>query len=566
MTNKWVSVVAFVALLPANLSVAQSVPGRPALPAGVSQSLEKITGERILEHVRILASDRFEGRAPGTIGEHLTVDYLVKQFRASGLSPGNPDGTFVQKVPLVGYKTTATIDLAANAKPVSLTFFDDFVHDLPRLAARVDTKITGVVFAGYGITAPQFNWDDYKGTDVRNKLVLVLSGEPSKPDATDSKKFDPLFFRGDTRTYYSTREFKYEEARKRGAAGILVITDPEKARTYSLFQTFARMEGMALRDSSPHTAPAISGLVTKKAGERLFTAAGRDLSESTKAADDPRSTPISMDLSGRISVSSKLRNFVSQNVVARIQGSDPDLKNEYVIYSAHWDHLGKDESLTGDQIYNGANDNAAGTAQLIEVGAAFASLTKKPKRSILILATTSEEKGYLGARFYARNPLYPKMLAAINLDAGNLFGLTKDLASAGYGQSTLDGTLETAAEMQGRTFLRESLDGDGGYYFASDQIEFAKVGVPAVFPWNGHIYVGKPPDFGEKRWNDYGTNRYHQVTDEVMADWDMAGAVEDARWMMLTGLLVANNVERPSWSAGSEYLWLGKKLKRQKRN
>jgi Zn-dependent M28 family amino/carboxypeptidase len=267
-----------------------------------------------------------------------------------------------------------------------------------------------------------------------------------------------------------------------------------------------------------------------------------------------------MATTAKISLSSKVRNVVSRNVVAMVEGSDPRLKNEYVIYSAHWDHLGRDPKLKGDQIYNGANDNAAGTAQLLEVARGFANLKTRPKRSVLFVATTAEEKGFLGARHYIQNPLYPisKTVAAINLDAGNLFGLTKDLGSTGYGNSTLDDTLTAAAEMQGRTFLTGSMD-NGGLYFASDQIEFAKAGIPAVFPWNGHLYIGKPADHSEKVWNEYGSKRYHQVTDEVMPDWDMAGAVEDARWMMIAGFLAADRPEKPRWLKGSEFLWIGAK-------
>jgi Zn-dependent M28 family amino/carboxypeptidase len=226
-----------------------------------------------------------------------------------------------------------------------------------------------------------------------------------------------------------------------------------------------------------------------------------------------------------------------------------------VVYSAHWDHLGKDSSLTGDQIYNGANDNAIGTAQLIEAARAFAALKRKPARSILFIATTAEETGFLGARYYLQKPLYSisATVANINLDAGNLFGLTRDLGSTGYGNSTLDEVLETAAKIQGRVFVAESLDGNGGLYFGSDQIEFAKAGIPAVFPWSGNDYVGKPKGFGFKVWGEYSNDRYHKVADGVMPDWDSTGAVEDTRWFVIAGFLIAQNKERPEWKPGSEF-------------
>ncbi len=534
-----------------------STPG--SMPAELAPALESIHGDKIFQHVRTLASDRFEGRAAGSHGEELTVDYIANELKEAGLQPGNPNGRFVQKVPLTGYKTTPAISVSVNGRAVRLSFMADFVHDLPRLVPQVNENISGIVFAGYGITASQFEWDDYKSTDVRNKLVLVLSGEPSRPDLKDPKKSDPAFFKGDIRTYYSTREFKYEQAQKRGAAGVLVITDPEKAQTYSLFQTFARMEGMALRDSSTARSLAIAGLITEKAAGRILSAADTAFADAATKADLPNTRAIVLNATGRISIRSQLRQIISHNVVAKVEGSDPVLKKEFVIYSAHWDHLGKDKNLAGDQIYNGANDNAAGVAQLIEVGRAFAALKKRPKRTVLFIATTAEEMGYLGARYYIRKPLYPisQTVAAINLDAGNLFGLTRDLGSTGYGNSTLDKALAEAAAMQGRTFVEASID-NGGMYFASDQIEFAKGGIPAVFPWSGVDYVGKSPGFGEKIWDEYIEKRYHQVTDEVMPYWEMSGAVEDARWMMIAGFLVANGTCRPEFLKGSEYPWIGK--------
>ncbi len=547
--------VAYLLLLSNGLPVGGQANGKQTIPSILRLALAQVQGERILEHTKTLASDRFEGRSPGTLGERLTTRYIAEQFRKAGLRPGNPDGTYFQYAPVIGYKTTPRIDLVIDGKSVQLDFMTDFVHDLPRLAQKVNIGVSDVIFAGYGIVASEYGWDDYKDVDVKGKLLLVLSGEPSRPDPTDAKSSDVTFFRGDTRTYYSTRESKYETAAKRGAAGILVITDPEKSETFSIFKTFAAMEGMALKSSAVKFQPAISGLITKNAFERLLTSAGLNSVEREKTAQDKDFKAFSLKAKGAISMTSKLRYFTSSNVVAKVEGSDPRLKNEYVIYSAHWDHLGRDESLKGDQIYNGASDNALGVAQLIEIARTFAALKERPRRSILFIATTGEEKGFLGARYYAQNPLYPisKSVAAINLDAGNPFGLTRDLGSAGFGNTTIDDTLAKSAEMQGRSFLKESLDGNGGYYFASDQIEFAKVGIPAVFPWSGFDYVNKPKDFGEKQWNEFGSNRYHQVRDEVMPDWDMTGAVEDVRWMMITGYLIANEVKRPAWRKGVEF-------------
>ncbi len=526
-------------------------------------ALDTVRSERILDHVKKLASDEFEGRAPGTRGEDLTVKYLVEQFKAVGAAPGNPNGTYTQNVPLVGFRTTPRIDLTVDGKAVPFAFQKDFVHDYPRLTPSVDIRSAEVVFAGYGITAPQFGWDDYKDADIKGKLVLVLSGEPSRSIEGDEKQLDPAFFKGALRTYYSTRDFKYEEARRRGAAGVLVIYDPQKANTYSLFQTFAQLEGQDLKPNVISYELAIAGLVTTNAVSRFFAAAREDLAAAEKAANLKNFQPVRLAANAAISLRSRLRTINSKNVVAKVVGSDPRLSDEYVIYTAHWDHLGKDTSLSGDQIYNGANDNAIGTAQLIEAARAFASLKQKPARSVLFIATTAEEKGFLGAKYYLQKPLYPisATVANINLDAGNLFGLTSDLGSTGYGNSTLDEALETAAKMQGRAFARESLDTTGGMYFASDQMEFAKAGIPAVFPWSGFEYVGKPKSYGDKAWWKYSAERYHKVTDEVMPDWDATGAVEDTRWFVIAGYLTAQNAVRPKWKEGSEFIWTSKSKK-----
>ena len=263
---------------------------------------------------------------------------------------------------------------------------------------------------------------------------------------------------------------------------------------------------------------------------------------------------VALNATATISVRSTLRQVVSHNVVARVEGSDPRLKDEYVVYSAHWDHLGQDPTLPNDQIYNGAIDNAVGTAQLLEIARSFAILGRKPKRSVLFIAVTAEEKGYLGSRFYAQHPLVPiaKTIANINLDGGNVWGLTSDLITSGYGLSTLDETLSEAARLQGRTFVEEAID-NGSLYFASDQIEFAKVGIPAAFPFSGHAYVGKPKEFGDARWNAYADKDYHQVTDEVQPDWNLSGAAEDARWLLIAGYTVADANTRPEWKPGSEF-------------
>ena len=532
-------------------SASRKQPGA-ALPE-LAMALDAIRTERLSAHITTLASDAFEGRAPGTRGETLTVDYLVDQFVRAGIQPGNPDGTYVQQVPLVGYRSAPHIEIEAAGGKTTLTFVDDYVHDLPALRPTASATGARIVFAGYGIVAPEYGWDDYRNVDVRNTLVLVLSGEPSRPGSKAADASDPAFFAGRTRTYYSSRESKFAEAARRGAAGILVVYDPDAGRTYSVFQTLAKQEGFAL--AAPQTgATVISGLMTIGAARRVTSLAGRDFDALAAAAAQPGAHAVAVNATADISVKSVIRTVVSRNVVGRVAGADPRLTDEYVVYSAHWDHLGKDPALEGDQIYNGAIDDAAGIAQLVEIARGFAALPRKPRRSILFIAVTAEEKGFLGSRFYVQHPLIPiaKTIAAINLDSGNVWGRTSDVTSTGHGRSTLDEALAEAARLQGRTFVVDPLD-DGGLYFGSDQIEFAKAGIPAVFPFSGSAYVGKPKDYGEERWNAYSAKDYHQVTDEVRADWDLSGAVEDARWLLIAGFNVAESSARPQWTRASEF-------------
>jgi Zn-dependent M28 family amino/carboxypeptidase len=523
------------------------------LAPGLAVALDAIQAERLSAHITTLASDAFEGRAPGTRGETLTVEYLVDQFARAGVQPGNPAGGFVQHVPLVGYRTEPRIEIEAGGRKTSLTFVADYVHDYPALKPVASATDAGIVFAGYGIVAPEFGWDDYRRVDVRRKLVLVLSGEPSRPSPSDPGAPDRAFFGGHARTYYATREWKFAEAARRGAAGILIIYDPDAGRTYATFQTLAKQEGFAL--AAPQTdATVIAGLMTLGAARRVASLAGRDFDRLAVAAAHPGAPAVVLDATADISLTSTIRTLVSRNVVGRVEGADPRLRDEYVVYSAHWDHLGKDPALEGDQIYNGAIDDAAGVAQLLEIARGFAALARKPRRSVLFIAVTAEEQGYLGSRFYVQRPLFPiaKTIAAINLDSGNVWGPTSDVTSTGYGRSTLDEALAEAARLQGRTFVIDPRD-DGALYFGSDQIEFARAGIPAVFPFSGSAYVGKPKGYGEERWNAYAAKDYHQVTDEVRADWNLSGAVEDARWLLIAGYNVADAPAPPRWKRGSEF-------------
>lgn len=535
----------------------QSAAASPQIPAEIKPALESIIGDEILAHIKVLASDEYEGRAPGTKGETLTVNYLVEQFKRFGLKPGNPDGSYTQKVPLVGFTAEPSASLKIGGKSLDFNFPDDYVARSRRLLPEIAVENSEVIFIGYGIVAPEYGWNDYKNADVRGKTLIMFEDEPQITDPRQPTKFDNLMFKGQTQTYYSTSRYKFELAAQKGAAAVLLIHNPEKASSsFKTHQNRARQESFDVKRTiaSPPVL-AVEGWITLDAMKRLCAATNQDIKLLTQTALNKDFKPMSFErAAATFKLKTKLREIESHNVVAKIEGSDKHLKNEYVIYTAHWDHLGRDEKLKGDQIYNGAIDNAAGTAQMLEIAEGFAKLKKPPQRSILFIATTAEERGYLGAKYYTANPLYPRRrtLANINLDACNVWGRTSDVDNLGFGLTTLDDVLAESAETQKRVFVKEPY-ADGVYFFLSDQFEFARAGIPAVFPGSGSNYIGKSADFGDKKWDDYGKNDYHQVSDEVKADWDLSGAAEDAQWLLQIGYRVAQADKFPEWKSDAEF-------------
>jgi len=519
-----------------------------------SPRFDDISAKRMMTHVRVLASDRFEGRGPTSRGEQLTVAYLTSQFKKIGLEPGNPNGTYVQSVPLVGYRTRPKLAFNIKGKSLPVRFPEDFIHEFPQLTPHAGAIGAPVVFAGYGIVAPEFDWNDYKGADVTGKIVLVLGGEPSRPDPKHIKNLDARFFRGDFRTRYSMRDYKAECLRKMGAASVIFLASAESPKSFTIYKTFAVMEGLSLPDWNLNEHKLITtGVLHPRTAERIFRATGFELKDLKRQANSASFKPVALDATADLEVDTSLRPTSSQNVVGIVRGSDPDLRNEFVVVSAHWDHLGKDPNLKGDQIYNGAIDDGIGVSQLLEIARSFKNLKVKPKRSILFIATTSEEKGWLGSKYYVQFPLYPlnRHVANINLDGGNAWGRTRDLIVSGYGLSTLDRVLGQAARAQGRKFLQGSID-DDGLYFGSDQIEFARGGIPAAFPFSGSDYIGKPKGFGDRKWSEYADRDYHQVSDDVKPDWDFSGAAQDAGWLAIAAYKIADEVQRPRWLPGAE--------------
>ncbi|HKB89947.1 MAG TPA: M28 family peptidase [Opitutaceae bacterium] len=528
-----------------------------ALRATAPESaLNAITPDEIFRHVKVLASDEFEGRGPATQGEEKTVAYLTEQLKKIGLQPGNPDGTYVQEVPIVGFTPDPTASFTVAEKKIELNFPNDYVASTHQVKKELNIKDSEVVFVGYGVVAPEYGWDDYKGVDVRGKTILMLINDPAIPDPKDPTKLDDSMFRGKAMTYYGRWTYKYEIAATKGAAAVIIVheTGPAAYPYAVVLNSWAHETfDIASNDGNAGLVP-VQGWITLDKALELTKTSGHDFWALKKAALKKDFRPISLGAKANFEVKTTLRNSVSHNVIAKLEGSDPKLKNEYVLFSAHWDHLGRDLNKTGDQIYNGAADNASGTAGLLAIAKAYASMPTKPKRTLIFFFPTLEEKGLLGAKYYAEHPLYPleKTLANINKDGLNPLGPTTDFTLIGEDNSTLVDILKTELTARGRV-LKADPKPENGSYYRSDHFEFAKVGLPALDTGGGVDFVGKPEGWGLKRIDEYIANDYHKVTDEIKPDWNFEGGAQDAQILFAVGYDVANADTWPTWKPISEF-------------
>ena len=519
-------------------------------------ALEAITPDGLLSHIKFLASDEFEGRAPGTKGEELSVKYIADQFKQIGLRPGNPDGTYMQEVPLAGIKSEPRMSFMIGDKTIDLKYPDDFVASSARLQPEIKIDKSDVVFVGYGIVAPQYSWDDYKDVDVRGKTLLMLIGDPPVPDPKDPAKLDDKMFQGKAMTYYGRWTYKYEIAAQKGAAAAIIIHETEPAAyPWQVVRSSWGKENFEL-DNPNKNMDAVSARswMTFDVAKKLVADSGQDFDALKKSAITKEFRPVRLTAKANIDIKQQIRAFKSHNVIGKLEGDDPKLHDEYVIYTAHWDHLGRHPELQGDQIFNGAIDNASGVASVIELAAAFKKLNPPSKRSVLFMDTTAEEAGLLGAKYYAEHPLYPleKTLADINIDGINPWGKTHDLEDLTNRNSTLDDLLGEAAARQGRVMKPSSEPEKGGFYRV-DSFEFAKAGVPVLHAARGIEIIGKPPEYGKQKRDEFVEKHYHQPSDEVDPSWDLSGAVQDIQLLFEVGYQVANGDEFPEWKASSEF-------------
>src|SRR5438093_65145 len=519
-------------------------------------ALEAITPDGLLAHIKVLASDEFEGRAPGTKGEELSVKYISDQFKQIGLKPGNPDGTYTQEVPLAGIKSEPRMSFIVGDKTFDLKYPDDFIASSARLQPEIKINNSEVVFVGYGVVAPEYGWDDYKNVDVRGKTLLMLIGDPPVPDPKDPSKLDEKMFKGKAMTYYGRWTYKYEIAAKKGAAAAIIIHETEPAAyPWQVVRSSWGKENFELDNPNKNmdTVEARSW-ITLDTAKKLLADCGQNFDALKKSALSKEFRPVSLKATAYIEIKQQIRSFKSHNVIGKLEGGDPKLNGEYVIYTAHWDHLGRHPELQGDQIFNGAIDNASGVASVIELGSAFTKLNPPPKRSVLFMATTAEEAGLLGAKYYTQHPLYPleKTLTDINIDGVNPWGKSRDVEDLTDGSSTLDDFLGKAAVQQGRVLKPNSEPEKGGFYRA-DSFEFAKGGVPVLHAARGVEIIGKPPAYGKQKRDEDTERHYHQPSDEVDPTWDLSGAVQDVQLLFEVGYQVANGEKFPEWKAGSEF-------------
>src|SRR5438876_2436981 len=542
-------------LLAIFLSATASLAGNDELKERLQPALDAITPDGLLAHIKVLASDEFEGRSPGTKGEDLSVTYIADQFKKIGLKPGNPDGTYTQEVPLAGIKSEPRMSFSVGGKTTDLKYPDDFVASSARLQSEIKIDKADVVFVGYGVVAPEYGWDDYKDVDVRGKTLLMLIGDPPVPDPKDPSKLDDKMFKGRAMTYYGRWTYKYEIAAQKGAAAAIIIHETEPAAyPWQVVRSSWSNENFEL-DNANKNMDAVSARswITLDVAKKLFTDCGQDFDAVKKSAVTKEFRPATLTARANIQIKQQIRGFKSHNVVSKLDGNDPKLRDEYVIYTAHWDHLGRHPELQSDQIFNGAIDNASGVASVIQIAAAFEKLNPPPKRSVLFMATTAEEAGLLGAKYYAEHPLYPleKTLADINLDSMNVWGKARDIEDVSFGFSTLDEMLADAAKRQGRSAIPDSRP-DKGKIYRADNFEFSKAGLPSLYIGKGEHLLSRP-ETAPLRSDEFDSTDYHQVTDEVHPDWDLSGAVQDVQLLFEVGYEVANGDTFPEWKSGSEF-------------
>ncbi len=518
-------------------------------PPSSEEALERaeaaINADSMLADVAALADDAMRGRAPGTPGDQMARAYLARRLGEMGIEPAGDDGGWEQSFDIVAVTAAPPPEwtFEAGAKRLALADHADFIASSGVQSEAAEIAGAEPVFVGYGIAAPEYQWDDWKGTDVTGKVLVMLNNDPDWNDA---------LFAGNRRLYYGRWTYKYEVAAQRGAvAAIIIHTTPSAGYGWNVVQTSWSGEQVELpAEGEPRTQ--VKGWVTEDAARRLFELGGHDLAKLVESARSRDFRPVALGITTSLRLANTVSRNTSANVLGRIPGSDLAASAEHVVYSAHFDHLGDGGEDPADPIYNGALDNASGVGQVLAIAGALA---KSPtRRSILFAFVTAEESGLLGSAYYARHPTIPpgRMVANINLDGGNIWGRTRDVSSIGLGSSSLDSVVEAGAARQGRRVEPDAFP-DRGFFYRSDQFNFAKIGVPAIYLDTGTGFVDRPEGWGREQIEAWEATHYHQVSDEVTDEWNWDGMVDDARLALYCGVIVGNAPTIPTWNPGNEF-------------
>ena len=513
-----------------------------------------VSGEKIRAHVKYLASDQLQGRGVGTTGERLATRYIASQLKAEGVQPGGENGTYFQRVPMMGVSVLPGASLKASGERMKLSFkpIEDYVGT-PLSQKPQNDFDAEAVFVGHGISAPEFGWDDYKGQDLRGKVLVYFTNEPPSTDAK--------FFGGSALTYYGRWTYKFEEAARRGAvAAIIIHTTPTAGYGWGVVSGSWNREASQLRLKPGENGLKLAAWISQGAGARLMASTGKTLDQLLQFSNqkDFRPIPLGIRIQGHFPV--KVREIESRNVVGRVTGSDAQLRSQAVVYSAHWDHLGIGIPVNGDKIYNGAVDNATGCGVVLEIARLWAQLPQKPKRSALFLFVTAEESGLLGSEYYGQHPEIPagQTAADINYDALYPFGKTRDVSVTGAERTTLWPLVQRDAARMNLAIAPDPEPGQG-FYYRSDHFSFARVGIPAFSVEQGTSYIGKPANFGKTIFEEYNAKHYHQPSDEYHEGWDFTGMQQMADFGLTLGLDIANLPNMPTWKPGDEFLAARKK-------
>jgi Zn-dependent M28 family amino/carboxypeptidase len=524
--------------------------------AQVAHARGAITAGDVLASIKALSDDSMLGRAPGGPAEPKVITYVTRVFKQLGLAPGNPDGSWTQPVDLLGFTATPSAEFTVRGRKIPLKFHTDYVALSRHPEDSINVVNSDIVFVGYGVVAPEYGWDDYKGLDVRGKTIVMLINDPPVRDPSDTSRLDSTMFRGSAMTYYGRWTYKYEIASDKGAAAAIIVHQTVPAAYgWDVVDHSNSHENMDVRHADNNKGRVqVESWMTYETAKKLFQAAGQDFDALQRTARTKEFRPVDLKATATFHLANKVREVHSANILGKLEGSDRKLRDQYVVYTAHWDHLGIVDPINGDSIANGAIDNASGVAGILAIAKAFTALPVKPRRSVIFMAVTAEEKGLLGAKYYNENPLYPldHTVANFNIDGLNQWGRTSDVTVVGKGASTLEDVLDSVAGGDRRT-LSPDPEPEKGFYYRADHFEFAKAGVPALYLDAGIHYIGKPDSYSKTKRDEYTYHDYHNVTDEVKPDWDLNGAVEDLGLLFATGARVADADGWPSWKAGSEF-------------